>query len=70
MEYAAVPPRFAVSLPVIHFQVRVSFPGGGRMTFGVKADSEQEARDAAELRLRGLPDAEVEVVLLVPAVGR
>lgn len=42
----------------------VSFPGGGRMTFGVQAESEQRARDVAGQRIAGLGGAEIEVVRL------
>lgn len=44
--------------------MRVSFPGGGRMTFGVRAASEQQAREVAGQRIAGLGGAEIEVVPL------
>lgn len=47
-----------------NWQVRVAFPGGGRMVFGVKAGSREEALDIAGQRLAGLGGAEVEIVRL------
>ena len=52
------------------WQVRVAFPGGGRMTFGVQADSREEAGEAASFRLAGLAGTEVEIVLLDGPDGR
>jgi hypothetical protein len=49
---------------VSYWQVRVAFPGCGRMTFGVEADSAEQARDAASLRLSGLGGAEADIVPL------
>jgi hypothetical protein len=47
-----------------NWQVRVTFPGGGRMTFGVVADTREEAAEAAGSRTAGLGGAETEIVLL------
>jgi hypothetical protein len=47
-----------------YWQVRVAFPGGGRMTFGVTAATREEAAEIAGLRLAGLGGAETEIVPL------